>query len=61
MNKKKARGKKTRVILGILLVLIGMIIIYWNIGYSLYKNEFNKEMNSQVNEITSSWEECEVS
>ena len=32
------------VVVGILLVVIGILLIYWNISYSPFKSKFDKDM-----------------
>lgn len=39
------------IILGILLIVIGALLIYWNIDYSPYKKAFNKQMKERVDKI----------
>lgn len=57
-KKKKRGGKKKMIALGILCILIGIVVIYWNISYSPYKSEFNNKMHARMNEITSYGEVC---
>ncbi|WP_295884396.1 DUF6544 family protein [uncultured Anaerococcus sp.] len=41
--------KKFMIIIGILLVIIGAIIIYFNISYSPLKNKFNNDLENIIN------------
>lgn len=54
---KKRRGKGM-LCLGIMFVIIGGIIIYWNISYSPFKTAFTKEMEERVSKFTPSEEKC---
>jgi len=36
------RGRKMMIVLGVVLVIIGLVLIYWNISYSPYKDAFIK-------------------
>ena len=52
--------RRNRIImfLGILLVLIGGILIYWNISYSPYEAAFSRKMEERANSITETEEVC---
>ena len=52
------RKNKILILLGILLVLIGGILIYWNISYSPYKAAFTDKMEKRVSNITETGEVC---
>lgn len=58
MSKVKTGGKKRMIFFGSILILIGMIIVYWNIDYSPYKSSFDKKMNIRLQEIAGSDEVC---
>lgn len=45
------RRNKIKMIIGIILVLAGVILIYWNIPFSLQKKEFNNKMNSRLEKL----------
>ena len=52
------RRNKIIMFLGILLVLIGGILIYWNISYSPYEAAFSRKMEERANSITETEEVC---
>lgn len=54
---KKGRGKGM-ICLGILIVIIGGILIYWNIPYSPYKASFTMEMEARAKNINSVEDLC---
>lgn len=57
MKSRRKRGKGM-ILLGVLLVIIGGILIYWNIPYSPYKTSFTKQMIERVEQIDSTEEKC---
>lgn len=46
------------VVIGIIFVILGGVLIYWNISYSPYKASFVRKMESRVNDIKESEEVC---
>lgn len=54
MNQYKRRGRKQNVmiIIGTLFILVGCIMVYWNVSYSPYKSRFIKQMKNHVNNIS---------
>ena len=45
-------------VVGVLLLVLGSLLIYWSIPYSPYKASFNKEMESKVDAIEKTKEVC---
>lgn len=46
------------IVIGVLFILIGAVIIYWNISYSPYKSAFDKQMMERVDQTTQSEDLC---
>jgi hypothetical protein len=46
------------VVIGIIFVILGGVLIYWNISYSPYKAKFTQEMESRANDIKESMDIC---
>lgn len=46
------------VVLGVVLVIVGLVLIYWNISYSPYKSKFDKDMRARVEEVNSVEQWC---
>lgn len=47
---KKVRRRKMFVALGVVLVLVGMVIIWFNIGYSPVKKQFKSDITTLLTE-----------
>lgn len=52
----KKRCKKKMLVLGILLVCVGIMFVYWSVPYSPQKNKFNREMQAYADKVKSSTE-----
>lgn len=52
------RGTKVMIFIGIVFVLIGLILIYWNVPYSPYKSAFTKRMKSRLEKVEKTSEVC---
>ena len=46
------------VAVGVVFVIIGLLLIYWNISYSPYKSKFDKEMKSRAENVEKVEEWC---
>lgn len=46
------------IFVGIALILLGSVLIYWNISYSPFKTDFNKDMEKRLNEVVKTGEVC---
>lgn len=46
------------IVIGVLLVLVGFLFIYWNISYSPFKATFDKEMRDRLSQVTPADEVC---
>ena len=46
------------VVVGILLVVIGILLIYWNISYSPFKSKFDKDMRNRAENVNDLGEWC---
>jgi hypothetical protein len=55
---KVKRKKKILIFVGIVIVLIGCVLIYWNIPYSPVKTTFHKDMKKRLNEVAVNEEVC---
>jgi hypothetical protein len=42
----------------VIVILIGIILIYWNIPYSPYKTSFNKDIKSRIDEVVANEAIC---
>lgn len=52
-NKRESRRRKRiMIVVGILFILIGAVLIYWNISYSPFKSKFDKAMKDRINKTT---------
>lgn len=45
------KGRKKRIMVGIILVLLGIILVYWNIPYSRQKSVFKKKMQFHMDAV----------
>lgn len=48
----KKRRNKIKMLIGIIFVLLGVILIYWNIPFSPQKKSFDKRMNDREEKLT---------
>jgi hypothetical protein len=58
MGVKMKRRNKIIIVVGILMVLMGGILVYWKIPYSPYKTAFTKQIESRVNKTNEKSEVC---
>jgi hypothetical protein len=55
---KMKRRNKVMIIFGIILILAGLILVYWNISYSPFKKAFQKDMKNRLNATAENQELC---
>ncbi|MDO5521159.1 MAG: hypothetical protein Q4G58_11765 [bacterium] len=55
---KGKRRRKVMIVVGVFMVIIGGILIYWNIPYSPGKASFTKQMQQRVEKLNKSEEVC---
>jgi hypothetical protein len=55
---KVKRRNKIMIFAGVVLILIGFVLIYWNISYSPVKTAFDKEMKNRLNKVLTNEEVC---
>nr|WP_230977162.1 DUF6544 family protein [Proteiniclasticum sediminis] len=46
------------IVIGVIFVLVGFLLIYWNISYSPFKATFDKEMQERLSQVTPADEVC---
>ena len=65
MNNVSVRRKSTlgrrkifMIIAGVLLIIIGTLLIYWNIPYSPFRKSFDRDMQTRLGEIETNGNIC---
>lgn len=55
---KKQRRNRIMIFIGVVFILLGSVLIYWNISYSPFKSAYDKQMESRLDQIMASEAVC---